>query len=260
MNPRLEVEADTRGNEWVVVALSGQAAARSRLRQMLGSHTDLEVVGEAETGVQAMERAAQLKPDLILLDIQMPGCSGMDVAACLPEPRPHIIFCTAYDQHAVDAFELHAVDYLLKPISRARLSHALDRARALGAGAREAALDRTVRSQRTGPARFLVRNAAHYIVIGEARVHYFAAEEGLTRLVGESGQYWMDPTLNELEQRLDASRFLRISRAHLVNLNAVSEVFPLPGGSGEVLLKSGQRLEVSRRRFRELLKALEGNM
>ena len=91
-------------------------------------------------------------------------------------------------------------------------------------------------------------------------MHYFAAEEGLTRLVGESGQYWMDPTLNELKQRLDASRFLCISRAHLVNLNAVSEVFPLPGGSGEVLLKSGQRLEVSRRRFRELLKALEGNM
>jgi len=235
-----------------------EAPARSRLRQMLGSQPDIAIAGEAGTGVQAMEQASQLKPDLILLDIQMPGCSGIDVAACLPEPRPHIIFCTAYDQHAVDAFELHAVDYLLKPISRARLAQALDRVRALAAGPREAALDQTVRSQRTGPARFLVRNAAHYIVVGEGRVLYFASEEGLTRLVGESGQYWMDPTLNELEQRLDPARFLRISRAHLVNLNAVTEVFPLPGGSGEVLMKNGHRLEVSRRRFRDLLEALEG--
>jgi two-component system LytT family response regulator len=235
-----------------------EAPARARLRQLLASHTDLEIVAEAETGVQAMELAGQLKPDLILLDIQMPGCSGMDVAACLPEPRPHVIFCTAYDQHAVDAFELHAVDYLLKPISRARLAMALDRVRSLPAANRESALDQAVRSQRAGPARFLVKSAANYRVVGEARVLYFDSEDGLTRLVSDGAQYWMDPTLNELEQRLDATRFFRVSRAALINLNAVAEVHPLPGGSGEVLLKNGQRLEVSRRRFRALLESLEG--
>jgi two-component system LytT family response regulator len=178
----------------------------------------------------------------------MPGCSGIDVAACLPEPRPHIVFCTAYDQHAVDAFELNAIDYLLKPISRARLAQALDRART---PAQQPALNRAAR-----PARFLVKSAAHYVVVGESRVLYFASEDGLTKLVADSGQYWMDPTLNDLEQRLDAARFFRISRAALINLNAVAEVFPMPGGSGEVLLKNGHRLEVSRRRFRELLEAL----
>ncbi len=225
-----------------------EAPARARLRQLLAAHPDVEIVAEAETGTQAMELAAEHKPDLLLLDIQMPGCSGIDGAACLPEPRPHIVFCTAYDQHAVDAFELNAVDYLLKPISRARLGQALDRARA---AAPQPALNRAAR-----PVRFLVRSAAHYVVVGESRVLYFASEDGLTKLVADSGQYWMDPTLNELEQRLDSARFFRISRAALINLNAVAEVFPMPGGSGEALLKNGHRLEISRRRFRELLEAL----
>ena len=148
-----------------VLIVDDEAPARVRLRQLLASQPDLEVVGEAETGVQAMEMAGQLRPDVILLDIQMPGCSGIDVAACLPEPRPHIVFCTAFEQHAVDAFELHAVDYLLKPISRVRLTKALDRVRSITAAGSESALDRTVRSKQFGPARFLVRNASHYTVV-----------------------------------------------------------------------------------------------
>jgi two-component system LytT family response regulator len=231
-----------------VLIADDEAPARARLRQLLAAHPDVEIVSEAETGTQAMELAGEHKPDLLLLDIQMPGCTGIDVAACLPEPRPHIVFCTAFDQHAVDAFELNAIDYLLKPISRARLAQALDRARA---SAPQPTLNRAPR-----PARFLVKSAAHYVVVGESRVLYFASEDGLTKLVADAGQYWMDPTLNELEQRLDPARFFRISRAALINLNAVAEIFPLPGGSGEALLKNGHRLEVSRRRYRELLEAL----
>jgi two-component system LytT family response regulator len=234
-----------------------EAPARNRLRQMLSAHADVEVVGEAGTGPQAMELARELNPELILLDIQMPGSSGIDVAACLPQPRPAVVFCTAFDQHAVDAFELNAVDYLLKPISRARLAQALERVRALPASARESALDTAVRAHHAEPARFLVRNAAHYLVVGEAAVLYFHSEGGLTRLIGEGGSYWVDPTLNELEQRLDGARFCRVSRAALINLNAVAEVHPMPGGAGEVVLKNGERLEVSRRRFRDLLDSLE---
>jgi two-component system LytT family response regulator len=234
-----------------------EAPARSRLRQMLAAHTDVEVAGEAETGVQAMELVRELSPDLILLDIQMPGSSGIDVAACLPQPRPAVVFCTAYDQHAVDAFELNAVDYLLKPITRARLAQALDRVRSAAGPARETALDQAVRAHRGQPARFLVRNAARYLVVGEASVLYFRSEGGLTRLVAEGGCYWLDPTLTELEQRLDPGRFCRVSRAALINLNAVAEVQPMPGGAGEVVLKNGERLEVSRRRYRELLESLE---
>src|SRR5215218_4402948 len=104
--------------------------ARERLRQLLSAHPDVEVVGEAEDGVQAAERIAEVAPDVVFLDIQMPGASGLDVAASLGQPRPFVIFCTAFDQYAVDAFELSATDYLLKPVNRARLAAALDRVRA----------------------------------------------------------------------------------------------------------------------------------
>ena len=240
-----------------VLIADDEAPARARLRQMLASEPDLEIAGEAESGGDTMRLALELKPDLILLDIQMPGSSGIDVAACLPKPRPHLIFCTAYDQHAVDAFELHAVDYLLKPITRARLAQALGRVRAASSQIRESALDHAVRAQ-PAMVRFLVRNASRYTVIPEARVLYFSSEEGMTRLVAESAQYWMEPTLNELDDRLNPSHFFRVSRAAVVNLNAVAEILPMPGGGGEVVLRNGSRLEVSRRRLRDLLAALEG--
>lgn len=239
-----------------ILMADDEAPARARLRQLLAAHKDVEIVGEAETGVQTMELAGRLNPDLILLDIQMPGCTGLDIAASLAEPRPPIVFCTAYEEHAVDAFELAAVDYLLKPISRVRLAQALDRIRATGRNSGENLLDQAVRSPRS-TARFLVRNGSSYLVVAESRVLFFASEGGLTRLVTDGPSYCMDPTLNELERRLSPLRFFRISRAALINLNSVLEVHPLPGGSGEAVLKSGQKLEVTRRRFRDLLACLE---
>jgi two-component system, LytTR family, response regulator len=241
-----------------VLIVDDEAPARARLRQMLAAHSGVEIVAEAETGVEAMGKVAEFHPDLLLLDIQMPGSTGIDVASSLPEPRPFIVFCTAYDQHAVDAFELHAVDYLLKPISRARLAQALERVTSLSAAEHHSALNQVTRVPQAAAARFLVKNAGHYLVVGEARVLYFDSEDGLTRLVTDKEKYWMDPTLNELEERLQASRFFRISRAAIINLNAVAEVHPMPGGSGTVLMKNGEQLEVSRRRFRELLDALGG--
>jgi two-component system, LytTR family, response regulator len=238
-----------------VLIADDEAPARARLRQMLAAETDIEIAGEAESGSEAMRMAIELKPDVMLLDIQMPGSSGIEVAASLAKPRPRVIFCTAYEQHAVDAFELHAVDYLLKPISRARLHEAIERVRALD-GSQERALDEVVRAQPAG--RFLVRSASRYMVVPESRVLYFSSETGLTRLVAENGQYWMEPTLNDLERRLHPSHFFRVSREAVVNLDAVTEVLPMPGGSGEVVLKNGARLEVSRRRLREMLLALEG--
>lgn len=242
-----------------VLIVDDEAPTRVRLRQLLGAHADIEISGEAGSGTEAMKMASELHPDAMLLDIQMPGCTGIEVAASLPQPRPHIIFCTAYDQHAVEAFELHAVDYLLKPIGRTRLAQALEHLRALPPpGEREESLDRAIRGQASLPGRFLVRRGGRYLVVQESRVLYFGSEGSLTRLVGDDGEYWMDPTLNDLEQRLGPQRFFRISRAALINLNAVTEVIPLTGGSGEVLLKNGQRLEVARRRFRELLQILAG--
>jgi len=242
-----------------VLIVDDEAPARARLRQLLAAYPDVEIAGEAETGIEAMELASRANLDLLLLDIQMPGCSGIDVAACLPDPRPHIVFCTAFDQHAVDAFELHAVDYLLKPISRARLAQALDRVRYLGAAAVNQSAESRAPNPAIHPKRFLVKNGQSYFVVPESRVLFFESEGGLTRMVSDTGQYWMDPTLNELEERLDPARFFRVSRSALVCLNAASEVHPLTGGSGEVVLKNGRRLEVSRRRFQDFLKALAAN-
>ena len=128
------------------LVVDDEPAARERLSQLLAPYDDVEVVGEAADGEQAVERIRELKPDLVLLDIQMPGCSGIEVAASLPAPRPKIVFCTAYDEYAVDAFELHAVDYLLKPVNRARLEKTLQRVRDSGGAdeGQDSSIDRAV--------------------------------------------------------------------------------------------------------------------
>ena len=124
------------------LVIDDEQPARERLKQLLTAHADVEVVGEADDGVEAAEKIAELSPDLVLLDIQMPGASGLDVAASLGRPRPAVIFCTAFDQYAVDAFELSALDYLLKPVNRARLAAALDRVRAATPADRPRSRDR----------------------------------------------------------------------------------------------------------------------
>lgn len=237
-----------------VMLVDDEEPARDRLRRMLAGFADVELVGEASDGEEALERIESLGPDLVLLDIQMPGCTGLEVAASLKGPGPAVVFCTAYDEHAVDAFELHAVDYLLKPVSRARLANALDRVRA-GAGG----LDPVSRLAPSGrPGRFLAKRGNRFHVVRDREVLFFAAEDGMTKLQAREHHYWMGPTLAEMEGRLAPERFFRISRAAIVNLEAIREVVPRPGGAGDVLLAGGIRLEVSRRRFRELIERLGG--
>jgi two-component system LytT family response regulator len=232
-----------------------EAPARERLRLLLDEIDDVEVAGEADDGERAIEQIAVLSPHVVFLDIQMPGCTGLEIAASLPSPRPHIVFCTAFDQYAVDAFELSAVDYLLKPVTRARLGKALDRVRS-GAPA-DAPLDRAVRTA-APPIRFLARKGSTYRVVNSREVLCFVSEEGTTQVHVAGQRFWMPPTLNELEERLDPRLFFRVSRAAIVNLDAVKEVTPTAGGHGEATLRDGTRVEVSRRRFRELTDRLGG--
>jgi len=241
-----------------VMLVDDEQAARERLRQLLGPIPGLEVVGEAADGEEAIERIVALGPDLVLLDIQMPGCSGLEVAACLPTPRPRIIFCTAFDQYAVDAFELHAVDYLLKPVNRIRLARSIERVcqgDGLKAG-RDVERILTTLSART--TRLLARSGEAYRVIPQSDVVHFFSDTGLTKLFTRDRSYLLDPTLNDLEQRLDPALFFRVSRAAIVNLDCVTEVRPLVGGVAEVVLNTGVRLEVSRRRVKELMQRLGG--
>jgi two-component system LytT family response regulator len=227
-----------------ILIVDDEQPARVRLRRLLDALPNIEVCGEAADGPAALEQVKALHPDVLLLDIEMPGCSGTEVAASLPEPRPRVIFCTAFDRYAVEAFDLNAVDYLLKPVARDRLEAALRKAAPASSALPHAQ-------------RLLARAGERYVVIPVNDIVAFLSEEGLTRLFTRDKDYWMDPTLNDLESRLDPAHFFRISRAALIRIDEVKEVAPMPGGSGEVSLKGGRRLEVSRRRFRDLLDRLE---
>jgi two-component system LytT family response regulator len=231
--------------------------ARDRLRQLLSASDDVEIGGEAEDGVQALERIQELAPDLVMLDIQMPGCSGLEVAASLGRPRPAIVFCTAFDQYAVDAFELHAVDYLLKPVNRARLAAALDRVRSNRTHDRERDLDRVSRQDHLTPSRFLARKAARFRVVPRQEVVAFTFHEGLTRLHTATEQLWMQPTLAALARRLDGDTFFQVSRTAIVSLDAIREAKPFPDGTGEVVMSNALVLPVTRRRWRLLMERLE---
>lgn len=239
-----------------VLLVDDEQPARDHLRELLTPHADVEIAAEAEEGEQAIELIAAAKPDLILLDIQMPGCSGLDIAASLPSPRPKIVFCTAFDKYAVDAFEVHAVDYLLKPVSRVRLAKALDRVRQAVVPSRDEAVDNLIRSQPRPQPRFLVKHGGRYRVIAEEEADYFSIENGMTAIHAGGQRCWMDVTLAELERRLDPSGFVRISREHVVRIAAIAEVLPLVGGYAEVVLRSGDRLPVSRRRLNRVLDTL----
>jgi two-component system LytT family response regulator len=230
--------------------------ARDRLRQLLAAHDEIEIVGEAEDGVQAIERIHELTPDLLFLDIQMPGCSGLEVAASLGRPRPAIVFCTAFDQYAVDAFELHAVDYLLKPVNRARLEAALARVQPERSPI-DRELDRATRAEPLAPTRFLARHGARFRVIPRRDVVAFTFHDGLTRLHTATEQLWMQPTLAALARRLDATTFLQVSRTAIVNLDLIREAKPYPDGTGDVIMTNGLVLPVTRRRWRMLIERLE---
>jgi len=242
-----------------------EAPARARLRQLLSERDDVTIVGEADDGVQAIECIQALGPDVVFLDIQMPGCSGLEVAASLGQPRPAVIFCTAFDQHAVDAFELQAVDYLLKPVTRARLDAALARvARPAtlpgGApGAAPPADDGAADASLPGgpPTRFLARRGARYLVVPVADVIAFSFDDGQTRLHTATEQLLMQPTLAQLQRRLDGARFFQISRSVVVHLDAIREAKPHTDGTGQLVLANGTTVEVSRRRWRPLLDQLE---
>lgn len=233
--------------------------ARERLKQLLAVHPDVTVVGEAEDGLQAAELIAERQPDVVFLDIQMPGASGMDVAASLGSRRPLLVFCTAFDQYAVDAFELSATDYLLKPVNRARLAAALERVRAAtGDVAFSRPLAAAARDSGLAPTRVLARRGNRYKVVPIAEVVAFTFTDGITRVVTATETLTMQPTLAALGRRLDPGRFCQVSRTVLVHLDAVREARPFADGAGEIVLANGQTVPVTRRRWRGLVDKLEG--
>ena len=204
----------------------------------------------------------ELAPDLILLDIQMPGASGLDVAASLGRPRPAVIFCTAFDQYAVDAFELSALDYLLKPVQLARLQETLERARARrhgpDAGSQSAALasaqailDHPARTP--FPDRLPLRQKDAVVLVPVRSIASVEADGELLRIRTVTNEtYTVTHRLHALESRLDGRRFLRLSRGTLANVDHITHVHAMPGSTYSVVLRNGQELPVSRIQSRVL--------
>jgi two-component system LytT family response regulator len=225
--------------------------ARSELRRLLRAHSAVEVVGEAAHVAEARAQIDALAPALLFLDIEMPGGSGFDLLAEL-ESVPHVVFTTAYDEHAVRAFEVNALDYLLKPIEPARLAAAIERALASEAR-RSAPVDSSLPSLTLQ--RVFVRDGERCWFVSLDEVPVLAAEGNYARLLLPGQQPLVGRSLGYLEARL-APRFFRASRQHLVNLRLVERVEPGPGATLVLVMRGGAEIEMSRRqsqRFRELM-------
>lgn len=236
-----------------VVIADDEAPARAKLRRLLSTEPGIEVVGEAGDGLTALSLLESLRPELALLDIQMPLLSGLEVAAQLADP-PLLVFVTAHDAHAIKAFELNALDYLLKPYARERLAASLARARQrLGEGSapRRDALAAAQR-ELAGPAgggRLLVRVAEGYRVLDCATLSHLRSDDNYVQLHGEEGPLTLRGSLGHWLSRLPAD-FVQVHRTCAVNLAWVRAVEPLFKGDAELVLRDGTRLPLSRR-YRE---------
>lgn len=260
-----------------------EPAAREVITSFLAREPRIEVVGEAANGDEAVELVRRLSPDLLFLDVQMPDLDGFGVLAALGDDvPPGLVFVTAHDEHALRAFEVHAVDYLLKPFGRPRFEASVERAlRSLEA---KAALEMrstlvslidgqrsrgaepgTIVSQDAGdaggpaivaPARIGVRRGARTILIDVADIDWIEAAGDYARLHAGRETYLVSTRMHELEERLASAPFLRIHRSAIVNLAKVAELRREPDGGGVVLLADGVRLRVARTRWEELERAL----
>lgn len=206
-----------------VLLVDDETPARDRLRRLLGEHADVTCVGEAANGLEALEKIAALEPEVVFLDIQMPELDGLAVAAAIPRPGPAVVFATAFDQHAIRAFELAAVDYLLKPIAKDRLAAALDRARASRAPAVDVARA-VLATLRPRSRKMAVRSGAKYVVFDTDRICAILARDHYSMILVDGRELLSDDPLDKLMDQLDGERFLRVHRGAIINLGFVREL------------------------------------
>ena len=236
-----------------VLIADDEAIARAALRDMLGDYPWVATILEASNGLAAVESIDRDRPDLVFLDIQMPGLLGTEVLRRV-EHRPFVVFTTAYGQHAVTAFELGAVDYLLKPFGAARLHGAMERARAsLDSTAAQSSLARLDEALSSGPmTRLYVRAGNAIIPVLVSDVSWFEAQGDFVVAHVGSTPRWLSLSLNTLEARLDTARFARIHRTHIVNLDRVKAFRRHGKGRLVAELTDGTQLTVSRKKAQEL--------
>jgi two-component system LytT family response regulator len=250
------------------VIADDEPRARQFLEKLLSEHEDLEVVGAARGGGEALELISDKRPDVVFLDIHMPDLSGLEVARHLRgDDAPVVVFVTAYDQHAIEAFELAALDYLLKPLRRERLEETLRRVvddvrgKDHPSRGQEAAIARALESPalvgRAEPLRRLpVRHRREVKLVDLDKVTRILSRDRLVLACAEEHEYMVDYTLQELESRLPPGQFVRVHRAALVNVDAI-ESYGSEDGVLVLRLKDGTRVEASERRAAEVRRRLK---
>ena len=245
--------------KWKALNVDDEELARKLLREMLSSHPEIEIAAECGNGMEAVKAAAEHNPDLVFQDVQMPKLTGIDVLELIAREGVAVIFVTAYDQYAMKAFDVHAVDYLLKPFSRERFEAALERAKS-EKPAKE--VDAAKLAAATRPAgqfaeRIVVKDGTKVSLIHVAKLEYAEALDDYVSLACEGKKHLKQQTISGLEMALDPALFVRIHRSYLVSLERVARIEPYGKDSKVAILTNGVKLPVSRTGFTRLRKLLE---
>ncbi|HTM58039.1 MAG TPA: LytTR family DNA-binding domain-containing protein [Candidatus Udaeobacter sp.] len=238
------------------VIVDDEAPARALLRQYLGAEPGLEVVGECTNGFEALKQIGDLSPDLVLLDVQMPKLDGFEVLELLEKP-PAVVFVTAYDEYALKAFEVHAVDYVLKPIGRERLAEAIRHVRErLAAPKAEAPRAASLATAARAPGRFiervLVKDGVNVHVIPVERLDWIEAQDDYVSIHAEGKSHLKPQPIAEIAEGLDPARFVRIHRSYVLNVERLARLELYAKDSRMAILKDGKQLPVSRAGYARL--------
>jgi len=238
--------------------IDDERPARRKIRRFLESEPDIEVLGELGGGQEAVEAIRQQRPDLVFLDVQMPGLDGFGVTSALDfEPLPQIVFVTAHDQFALRAFEVHALDYLLKPFDQDRFRKVMERARAYltrdrhsDANDLDERINRLLEEMRAGARfieRLLINSGDRAFFLQVDRIDRVEAAKNYVRIHAGADAYLLRGTIDGLQRKLDPARFLRVNRSQLVNIDSIKELQPWFHGEYRIILKDGTELMWSRR-------------
>ena len=236
------------------LVVDDETLARERVLTLLQQEVDVEVVGECSDGGQAVAAIQEQSPDLVFLDVQMPGCDGFEVLKHIsPERMPSVIFVTAYDEYALRAFEVHALDYLLKPFGKDRFQQTLRHAREALEGRRAGDLGRRllamvhdIQPEPPRVERLVVKSGGRVFFLRTDEIDWIEAAGNYVRLHLGHESHLFRETMNRIETRLDGSRFARIHRSRIVNTERIKELQPWFNGDHVVILRDGTRLTLSR--------------
>jgi two-component system, LytTR family, response regulator len=226
-----------------------EPVARRRIKRLLSSEADVEIAGECGDGRAAVEAIRALAPDLVFLDVQMPEADGFAVLRALGDSMPPVVFVTAFDEYALAAFEVHALDYLLKPFNRKRFTMTVARARDHLARSGDTRLGGLLQDLKTPPrylTRFVVRSNGRVRLIDSAQVDWIEAADNYALLHAGSETLAVRDTMNRLADALDPDRFARVHRSTIIQIDRIRELLPSPHGDFIAVLRDGTRLNVSR--------------